>query len=185
MARLRYSAIASLDGYVVDAEGSFAWAAPDEEVHAAVNDEQRGIGTLLLGRRMYEVLRFWDEPLPPDAPAVMHDYANVWRDADKVVHSTTLDAVDGPRTTLARCFDPGAVRAMVDRSERDVSVGGPGLAGAALRAGIVDDLCLYAVPHVVGGGTSWLPAGLATALVLVDVHRFAGGVVRSRYTVAR
>jgi dihydrofolate reductase len=181
VARLVYSAIASLDGYVVDADGSFDWAAPDEEVHAFVNDLERPIGTYLYGRRMYEVMRFWEtaptHPDPGAAPDAAADFAELWQAADKVVYSTSLAAVPTTRTRLERTFDPGAVRELVAAADRDVSVGGPTLAAAALGAGLVDELHLFLVPTVVGGGTRALPDDVRLDLELVDEHRFAGGVV--------
>ena len=138
MSALVYSAIASLDGYVADEHGKWDWSVPDEEVHAAVNDHEREIGTYLLGRRMYEVMAVWetmDEPEP-----VMRDYAEIWRAADKVVYSTTLADVSSARTRLERSFDPEAVRELVAVSDRSVSIGGPALAAQAIRAGLVDEI---------------------------------------------
>ena len=89
MGLLRYTAITSLDGYVDDAEGGFAWAAPDDHLHEVVNALEREVGTFLLGRQMYEVLRYW-ETAPGDVPGPMGEYARIWRGADKVVHSRTL-----------------------------------------------------------------------------------------------
>jgi dihydrofolate reductase len=180
MARLRYSAITSLDGYVNDADGGFGWAAPDEALHQAVNDHTREVGTLLLGRRTYEVLRFW-ETAPGDVPGPMGEYARIWRGADKVVYSTTLESVTTARTRLERAFDPDAVRLLKESADRDLSIGGPGLAGHAVRAGLVDEYRLFVVPFVVGGGTSWLPDDARVPLRLVDERRFAGGVVLLRY----
>ena len=179
MGRLIYSAITSLDGYVVDADGSFDWAAPDEEVHAFVNDQERGVGTYLLGRRMYEVLVAW-ESMDDEAP-VMRDYAQIWRSADKLVYSSTLDEVRSARTRLERRFEPEAVRRLVAEAGTDVSVGGPTLAAHAIRAGLVDEFQLYVNPVVVGGGTNWLPDDVRVDLSLVDEHRFPNGVVHLRY----
>ena len=179
MGRLIYTAIASLDGYVVDADGSFDWAAPDEEVHAFVNDQERGVGTYLLGRRMYEVLVAW-ESMDDEAP-VMRDYAQIWRSADKRVYSSTLDEVRSARTRLERTFEPEAVRRLVAEAGPDVSIGGPTLAAHAIRAGLVDGFQLYVNPVVVGGGTSWLPDDVRLDLALVDEHRFPNGVVHLRY----
>jgi dihydrofolate reductase len=184
VARLVYSAIASLDGYVVDADGSFDWAAPDEEVHAFVNDLERPIGTYLYGRRMYEVMRFWETAptraapgAPGAAPDMAADFAELWQAADKVVYSTSLAAVSTARTRLERSFDADAVRKLVAAADRDVTVGGPTLAAAALGAGLVDELHLFLVPTVVGGGTRALPDDVRLDLELVDEHRFASGVV--------
>ena len=184
MARLRFIAICSLDGYVNDEGGHFDWSRPDEEVHAFVNDLERPVGTHLYGRRMYEVLVAWETmPMGPDQPAVIRDYAEVWRAADKVVHSTTLQEVASARTRIERRFDPDAVRRMKADAETDLSVSGPHLAAEALRAGVVDDLHLVVNPVVVGGGTRALPAGLRLDLELVDEHRFGNGVVHLHHAV--
>jgi dihydrofolate reductase len=181
VAKLIYSAIASLDGYVVDMEGKFDWAAPDAEVHAFVNDLERPIGTYLYGRRMYETMAVWETL--DDAEPEMRDYAQLWRAADKVVYSRTLDSVSTPRTRLERELEPDAVRALVARASRDVSVGGPTLAAAALAAGLVDQVQLFLNPIAVGGGTPALPAGLRVALELLDQRRFGNGVVFLGYRV--
>src|SRR4051812_20470026 len=175
MGKLIYSAIASLDGYVADTEGNFAWAAPDEQVHAFVNDLERPIGTYLYGRRMYDTMSVWETMADPEP--VMRDYADIWRASDKVVYSRTLDDVTTPRTRLERHFDPAAVRAMKDAAASDLSVGGAQLAGEALRAGLVDEIGLFLVPVVVGGGNRALPDGLRVQLELLDERRFASGVV--------
>jgi dihydrofolate reductase len=180
---LLYSAIASLDGYVNDETGGFGWAAPDEEVHAYVNDLERPVGTYLYGRRMYEVMRYWETaPEPSDSP-VADDYARIWRAADKVVYSTTLTDADTKRTRIEREFDPAAVRALKDAATSDVSVGGPHLAAHALRAGLVDEYHLFVTPVVVGGGTRALPDGVRLRLDLLGEHRFGSGVVHLHYRV--
>ena len=179
MAKLIYSAIASLDGYIADREGKFEWAAPDEEVHAYVNDLERPIGTYLYGRRMYEVMVAW-ETMADEAP-VMRDFADVWRAADKIVYSTTLEAVSSERTRLERQFDPKAVSRMKATAERDITIGGPGLAASAIRAGLVDEWHLFVTPIVVGGGTGWLPDDVHVDLELLVERRFASGVVHLQY----
>jgi dihydrofolate reductase len=184
MANLIYSAIASLDGFTADSNGDFEWAAPDEEVHAFVNDQERPVGTYLYGRRMYETMVYWDTAsTADDQTAVMRDYARIWQAADKIVYSSTLDAVSSPRTRLEREFDPEAVRRLKKTAERDISVGGPGLAAHALAAGLVDECHLFLNPVVVGGGTHALPAGLHLDLELLDERRFGNGVVYLRYRV--
>ncbi|MBC9820829.1 dihydrofolate reductase family protein [Terrabacter sp. MAHUQ-38] len=186
MARLIHTTICSVDGYISDASGGFDWAAPDREVHAFVNDLERGVGTYLYGRRLYETMAYW-ETAPTDDPEsdVAHDYARVWQAADKVVYSRTLEEVSSRRTTLERDFDPAAVARLVASADRDVSVGGAGLAGEALVAGIVDELQLLVVPAVVGGGTRALPDGIRLDLELLDSRRFAGGTTYARYAVNR
>ncbi|WP_460933313.1 dihydrofolate reductase family protein [Phycicoccus ginsengisoli] len=179
-----FTAICSLDGYVVDADGSFRWAAPDAEVHAHVNDEARGIGTYLLGRRMYEVLRYWDGPdEQADREPVIRDYRRVWQAAKKVVYSTTLAAPSTPGTAVERSFDGAAVRPLVELSAADVSVGGPTLAAEAFAAGLVDEVRLYRHPVSVGGGTPALPAGQRIDLELAEVRTFGSGVVFTRHRV--
>jgi dihydrofolate reductase len=174
--------MASLDGYVADSAGGFDWAAPDDEVHAFVNDLERPVGTYLFGRRMYQTMKFWQTvDTGSDQREVARDYAAIWRAADKIVFSTTLGEVSTPRTRLEREFDPEAVRRLVASTDRGVSVGGPGLAAHAIRAGLVDEYHLVVVPVIVGGGTPWLPADVRLGLALQDVHRFASGSVYLRY----
>jgi dihydrofolate reductase len=186
MARLIYSALASLDGYIEDEHGRFDWAAPDEEVHAFVNDLERPVGTYLYGRRMHEVMRYWETaPTGPDESAVTRDYATIWRAADKVVYSTTLADVDTARTQLERSFDPAAVAQLKAESAQDLSIGGAGLAAQALVAGLVDECHLLLTPVAVGGGRPVLPTGVRLGLELLDEHRFAGGVVHLHYRLAR
>ncbi|MEW1952544.1 dihydrofolate reductase family protein [Terrabacter sp. NPDC080008] len=186
MGRLVYTTICSLDGYVNDTSGGFDWAAPDAEVHAFVNDLERDVGTYLCGRRLYETMVFWETaPTDGSGDEVAQDYARIWKAADKVVYSRTLDSVTSARTRLERDFDPMAVARLVASSDRDVSVGGPTLAAHALRAGLVDELRLLTVPAVVGGGTRALPGGIRLDLNLVDARRFAGGTTYARYAVRR
>ncbi len=185
MARLIYSAIASLDGYVADEAGNFDWAAPGEEVHAFVNRLERPVGTYLYGRRMYELMVAWETLPLDDEPPVMREFAELWRAADKIVYSRTLEAVAGARTRLERAFDPDAVRGLKAAAERDLSVGGPELAGHALKAGLVDELHLFLVPVVVGGGTRALPDDVHLELELQDERRFGSGVVFVRYGMRR
>jgi dihydrofolate reductase len=185
MAMLIYSAITSLDGYVADAAGNFDWGAPDEEVHAFVNDLERPIGTYLYGRRMYEVMVAWasDDILAGDPPPFIRDYAAIWRVADKVVYSTTLQTVSSDRTRIERVFDPDEIRRMKASADRDLSVGGPTLASEALGAGLVDECHLIVAPVVVGGGTHALPDDVRMPLELLDERRFANGMVHLHYGV--
>jgi len=182
MARLIYAAITSLDGYVADKDGNFDWAAPDEEVHAFVNDLERRAGTHLYGRRMYEVMAFWETAHTlPDEPLVIRDYADIWKAADKIVYSRTLEKVISARTRIERDFDPEAVRQMKAHAGRDITVGGPGLASQAIRAGLVDEYHLFVTPIVVGGGNPALPDDVRVTLELIDERRFDGGVVHLHY----
>ena len=182
MGKLITAAITSLDGYIADADGNFDWSAPDEEVHAFVNDLERPVGTCLYGRRMYEVMRYWETAHTiADQSAVEYDYAAVWQAADKIVYSRTLDTVSTARTRLERDFDPDAVRALKAEVDHDISVAGPGLATHAIRAGLVDEYHQFVSPVMVGGGTRWLPDGLRIDLELLDERRFGNGVVYLRY----
>jgi dihydrofolate reductase len=182
MARLIYATITSLDGYIEDEHGSFDWAAPDEEVHAYVNDLERPIGTHLYGRRMYETMVFWETAQAlPDPSTVFRDFTDLWQAADKIVYSRTLEAPTSARTRIERAFDPDAVRQLKATAERDISIGGPDLAAQAIRAGLVDEYHLFVTPIVVGGGKQSLPDGVRVELELLDERRFAGGVVHLHY----
>ena len=182
MAKLIYSAIASVDGFVADEDGNFAWAEPDEEVHTFVNELERSAGTYLYGRRMYEVLSAWDTP-DPGWPAHMQEYARVWRDADKVVYSRALGEASTARTRVEREFDRDAVRALKEEADRDVLIGGPELAGQAIAGGLVDEVHLLLAPVAVGAGKPALPVGSRLRLELLDQRRFASGFVSLRYRV--
>jgi len=179
MARLIYAAIASLDGYVEDEQGGFEWAAPDEEVHAFVNELERPIGTYLYGRRMYETMVYWETD--DDDDPVARDYGQLWRAAEKVVYSRTLETVSSTKTRIEREFDAAAIEQMKDDAPTDISVGGAELAGQAIAQGLVDECHLVLVPVLVGGGKRALPAGVHAELELLDERRFRSGVVHLRY----
>jgi dihydrofolate reductase len=184
MAKLIYAAIASLDGYVADADGRFDWAAPSDEVHAFVNDLERPIGTQLYGRRMYDVMVVWETiDVGPDQAPPIRDFAQIWRGADKVVFSKTLAEASSTRTRIERDFDADAIRRMKAAAERDISIGGANLAGQALAAGLVDECHLFLTPIVVGGGTAALPEGVRAELELLAERRFGSGVVHLHYRV--
>jgi len=182
MAKLIYSAITSLDGYVADEEGNFDWAAPDEEVHRFVNDLERRVGTYLYGRRMYEVMVAWETmDSRADQPPVIDDFTKIWQAADKIVYSKTLETVSSARTRIERDFDAEAVRQLKASSERDITVGGPELAAQAIRAGLVDEFQLFVTPVVVGGGKKALPDDAHLKLELLDERRFGNGVAHLHY----
>jgi dihydrofolate reductase len=182
MAKLIYSAITSLDGYVADKDGNFDWSAPDEEVHAFVNDLERPIGTYLYGRRLYEVMVYWETAHTlVDQPAVERDFAEIWQAADKIVYSKTLETVSSARTRIERDFDPEAVRQMKASADSDISVGGPDLAAQAIKAGLVDELHLFLSPIAVGGGKRSLPDNVQLKLELLNERRFGNGVVHLHY----
>jgi dihydrofolate reductase len=184
MGKLIYAANTSLDGYLEDESGSFDWSVPDEEVHAFWNAHERQIGTSLYGRRMYETMRVWeDDDWLTGEPAVVREYAQIWRDADKVVYSTTLDTVSTARTRIERQLDPEAVRRLKEASDADLSVGGATLGAEAFRHGLVDECVLLLSPVLVGGGKPALPRGLRVDLQLLDHRRFDNGVVYVRHAV--
>ena len=184
MAKLIYSALGSLDGYFEDADGRFDWAAPGEEVHAFVNDLERPIGTYLYGRRMYETMVFWETASTAGESAVFGDYAGIWRAAEKIVYSRTLQAPSSARTRIEREFDPDAVRQLKLSSTADISVGGGDLAGQAIGAGLVDECHLFLCPIVIGGGKRTLPDNVRARLELLDERRFENGIVHLHYRVS-
>jgi dihydrofolate reductase len=185
MAKLIYSAITSLDGYVADEAGNFDWSVPDEEVHTFVNDLERPVGTYLYGRRMYEVMRFWETAhTVADQPPFVLDFAQLWQAADKIVYSRTLEIASSARTRIERDFEPEAVRQLKATAGRDITVGGPELAAQAIRAGLVDEFHQFVNPVVVGGGKHSLPDNVRLKLELLGERRFGNGVVHLHYRVA-
>jgi dihydrofolate reductase len=185
MGRLVCTSIGSLDGYLADPAGDFGWAAPDAEVHAFVNGQQRGVGTYLYGRRTYELMVGWetDQALATASPETA-EFAELWGRADKIVWSTSLAATSTRRTSLRRRFDADEVARLKRERPDDLAVSGPTLARHAFAAGLVDELQVFLVPLVLGAGLSFWPP-LRTPLVLLDEHRFTGGVVWLRYAVDR
>ena len=184
MGKLIYAANTSLDGYLEDEAGSFDWSVPDDDVHAFWNEHERHIGTALYGRRMYETMRVWEsDDWLTDAPGVVREYAEIWRDTDKIVYSSTLDEVSTARTRIERQFDPEAVRQLKATSDSDLSVGGATLGAEAFRQGLVDECVLLLCPVAVGGGKPALPPGVRLDLELLDQRRFRNGVIAVRYAV--
>jgi dihydrofolate reductase len=181
MGKLVYSAMASLDGYIEDAQGKFGWAEPDEELHTFVNDLEREIATYLYGRRMYDTMVYWETVDTTGHPSYVEDYARIWRAADKIVYSRTLESPSSERTRIAGEFDADGVRRLKQSDERDLSIGGAELAGEAIRAGLVDELQLTLTPIIVGGGKRALPDDVTVALELISERRFANGVVHLHY----
>jgi dihydrofolate reductase len=181
MAKLINSAITSLDGYVADENGNFDWAEPDEEIHTFVNELERPVGTYLYGRRMYEVMVAWETMDLSEQPPFIREYAEIWRAADKIVYSKTLETISSARTRLERDFDPGSIRRMKAQAGPDMSVGGPDLAAQAIEAGLVDECHLFLTPVLVGGGKRSLPNNVRLKLELLDERRFGNGVVHLHY----
>ena len=189
MGKLIYLIATSLDGYVADKNGDFSWAMPSEEVHAFVNDTVRNVGTSLLGRNMYEIMKVWDTiPTegtggPMDGPSeAMNDYAKIWRAAKKIVYSTSLSDVTIANATIERSFDPGIIQRLVAESDKDFDIGGPHLAAEAIKAGIVDEYHQIIVPQLIGSGNYWLPKDVESKLKLVDLRKFENGFVHLQYS---
>ena len=182
MAKLIYSAFTSLDGYVADANGKFDWAVPDDEVHAFINDLERPIGTYLYGRRMYDTMAAWEHPETfADERPVMQEYARIWKAAEKIVYSRTLEHASSARTRIERTLDVEMLRRLKASAQRDISVGGPELAGQLIEAGVVDECALFLSPIIVGGGSCALPANVRVKLELETERRFGNGMVYVRY----
>lgn len=184
MAKLIYSAITSLDGYIEDEQGNFDWSIPDEEVHTFINNLERPIGTYLYGRRMYDVMAFW-ETASTDSNLTSYalEFARIWQAANKVVYSKTLTAVSSTKTHIVRDFDPDSVQRMKASSERDISIGGPNIAAQAIKAGLVDEIHLFVTPILVGGGKPSLPSNVRVILDLVDENRFGNGMIHLHYRI--
>ena len=184
MANLIYSAIASLDGFIEDASGSFDWAAPDEEVHRFINDLERPAGTYLFGRRMYETMMVWEtEPSLAADSQILRDYAEIWQAADKIVYSRTLEAPSTSKTRIERVFDPEEIRKLKAAAGHDILIGGPGLATHAFRAGLIDECHVFLVPVSVGCGKKFLPDNIRLEMELLEDRRFGNGMVFLRYQV--
>jgi len=191
MGKLIYLITTSLDGYVADSNGNFDWTMPSEETHAFVNDIVRDVGTYLFGRKMYEVMKVWDDiptegaGRPMDGPSeAMNDFAKIWRTQKKIVYSTTLSEVTIANATMERTFDPNTIQKLVAESDRDFGIGGPHLAAAAIKADIVDEYHQFIAPVMIGGGTYWLPKDATNKLKLVDVRKFENGFAYLRYSKA-
>jgi dihydrofolate reductase len=186
VARLIFSMIGSLDGYIEDSKGSFLWGRPDAEVCTFVNEQERGVGTYLYGRRMYETMVFWETVrLSKRDPPFVREWAQMWRAAEKVVFSRKLREVSSTRTRIERSFDPKTVRRMKKSAARDISIAGPNLAARALREGLVDEIALYVAPIVVGAGKPWFPKDVRLKLKLIETRHFSSGFVFLRYQPAR
>jgi dihydrofolate reductase len=191
MGKLIYLITTSLDGYVADEDGNFDWAIPSEEVHAFVDDTLRDVGMILLGRKLYETMKVWEDiPTegtggPMDGPSqAMNDYAKIWHAAKKIVYSTSLAEVSIANATIERSFDPKVVQRLAAESDKDVDIGGPHLAADAIKAGIVDEYHQIIVPVMIGGGNYWLPEGAKNKLTLVDARKFENGFVHLHYRKA-
>lgn len=188
MGKLIYLITTSIDGFVADKDGNFDWAVPNEEVHAFVNDIVRNVGTSLLGRNMYEVMKVWDDiptegtggPMDGPSPA-MNDYAKIWRGTNKIVYSTSLSSVEIENAKIERSFDPNAIQQLVKESDKDFDIGGPNLAGQAIKANIIDEYHQIIAPVMISGGNFWLPKDVNLKLKLTDVRKFQNGFAYLQY----
>jgi dihydrofolate reductase len=184
MAKLIYVSNMSLDGFIEDEHGSFEWTAPSDEVFAFITDLVRPVGTHLYGRRLYETMAVWEsDPALAAQSELMADFAHVWQAVDKIVYSTTLDAVSTAKSRLERRFDPDYIREMKAGASRDLMVGGSKLAAHAFRTRLVDECHLFIYPVLVGQGKPSLSSELRAQLELLDERRFDSGVVYVRYSI--
>ena len=183
MAKLIFSAITSLDGYIEDEEGNFDWGAPDEEVHSFVNDLEHPVGTYLYGRRMYETMVYWEtEQALTDQPPWVRDFTELWQAAEKIVYSKSLATVSSAKTRREREFSTlKVIQEMKLTQEHDITVGGPNLAAQAFKAGLVDECQLFLTPVVLGGGKPSLHTNVRLEVELLGERRFRSGVVFLHY----
>jgi dihydrofolate reductase len=189
MGKLIYLMTTSLDGYAADKDGNFDWAVPSEEVHAFVNDQLCNVGTILMGRNLYETMKVWDD-IPTegtnefmDEPSqAMNDYAKIWQGMDKVVYSTSLPEVATANSTIERSFDPAEIQKLVAESDKDFDIGGPNLAAEAIKANIIDEYHQIIVPLIIGGGNHWLPKDVDLRLELTDTRKFENGFIHLQYS---
>jgi dihydrofolate reductase len=184
MAKLIYVTNVSLDGFIEDEHGDFGWTEPNDEQFAFITELIRPIGTYLYGRRLYESMAVWEtEPAFAAQSELTADFAHVWQAADKIVYSTTLDAVFTGNSRLERRFDPDAIRTMKAAATRDLMLGGANFAAHAFRAGLVDECHLFIGPVLVGRGKPALSGDLRVGLELLDERRFDNGIVYVRYGI--
>ncbi|SCF27456.1 dihydrofolate reductase family protein [Micromonospora mirobrigensis] len=182
MAKLIYVTNVSIDGYIEDEKGVFAFFPLDDEVFAFTTDLLRPVGTFLYGRRLYEMMAVWETDAALAAQSdLMATFADVWKSADKIVYSTTLTSVSTAATRLERRFDPAAVEHLKATADGDITIGGADLAAQAMRAGLVDECQLIVWPTAVGGGKPGLPTGVRTDFELLDQRRFGNGVICLSY----
>ena len=184
MARLIYSFLASLDGYIADDVGNFDWAVPDEEVLDFINAIERDVGTHLYGRTMYEMMVGWEnDPAVAGQSPKSAEFAEIWQAAEKVVFSRSLQSVSTKRTRLERSFDPDLVRAIKAEASQDLSISGADVAASAWRAGVIDECQVFVAPMLVGSGKRMFPDDIRQPLELLNERRFGNGMVFLRYAV--
>jgi dihydrofolate reductase len=184
VAKLMYVSNVSLDGFIEDEHGGFEWTEPDDGQFAFVTDLVRPVGTYIYGRRLYETMAVWEtEPALSAQSDLYAEFARVWQAADKIVYSSTLDAVSTGNSRLERRFDPDSIRKMKATTSRDLMVGGANIAAYAFNAGLIDECHLFICPCVVGRGKPSLPSDLRAKLELLDERRFDNGVVYVRHGI--
>jgi dihydrofolate reductase len=182
---LIYSMGVSVDGFIADRDGEFGWSVPSEEQFRFHIEQVRELGAFLCGRRLYETMLPWETD-----PSMRHDedqsaFADAWAAIPKVVFSRTLDSVEG-NARLAGASLAEEAAAALDATDKDVAIGGAGLAAAAVELGLVDELRIFRNPVVVGGGTPFLPPVTEDVpLELVETRTFGSRVIFERYSVAR
>jgi dihydrofolate reductase len=182
VAKLFFTAITSLDGFIEDEVGNFDWAMPDDEVLRFINDLEAQIGTYLYGRRIYETMVYWETAESLDDPdPISREFGEIWRAAEKIVYSTSLATASSARTQIERVFDPMKIQEMKSNRDHDLEVAGPNLAAHAFRAGLVDECQLFLVPIVLGGGKPALPRDSSLKFDLVTERTFESGVVFLHY----
>lgn len=189
MGKLIYLITTSLDGYVADKDGKFDWGMPTEQVHNFVNDTLRNVGTFLMGSKLYQTMKVWDDipeegtsgPYMDGPSQSMNDFSRIWRDANKIVYSNSLTELTIANATIELSFDPNGIQKVVAKSDKDYGIGGPNLAGQAIKAGIVDEIHQIIAPIMIGGGNFWLPKDVNLKLKLVDMRKFENGFVHLQY----
>src|SRR3954452_23862364 len=182
MRKLIFSMSVSLDGYIAGPRGEGDWGAPGEELHRFHNEQAEGIGLHLLGRRLYEVMAYWEtaEEQEPSAPDYELEFGRIWRRLPKIVYSRELETVEG-NTRLSRGDPVEEVRELKEGSGADIGVGGAALASTLTAAGLIDEYGLFVTPVVLGGGKPFFAGDARMDLELVQTRTFASGVVYLRY----
>jgi dihydrofolate reductase len=182
---LIYSMSVSVDGFIADRDGDFAWSAPSEELFAFHLARVRDLGGYLCGRRLYETMLVWETDPSLRDSELGAAFADVWSALPKVVFSRTLESVEG-NARLAQAPVTEEIATALDATDKDLEIGGAGLAAQAIEVGLVDELRVFRVPIVVGGGTPFLPPVTEDIrLELVETRTFDSLVIYERYRRAR
>ena len=175
----------SVDGFIADREGGFEWTAPSEELFGFHLAQVRELGGYLCGRRLYETMLVWETDPSLRENELGAAFADVWCAIPKVVFSRTLDSVQG-NARVAEASVAEEAAAALDATDKDVSIGGAGLAASAIQLGLVDELRMFRYPVVIGGGTPFLPPVTEDVpLDLIETRTFGSRVIYERYGRAR